>query len=149
MAPYPLTVRNRAPWFLRGVMIGFIGLVLTPAIGVFNARSTGAVAEWPLVLALCAAVCVGLLVGSFFLESGELIVEARGRVRLTRGPPWHRTTVLLDRASLSIGTETDSDGDPDFKLLIDAPGGRMIVAQNHRRGTIEALQRRIQAAFAG
>jgi hypothetical protein len=52
-------------------------------------------------------------------------------------------------AAPAIVAGTDSDGDPYFKCVLTLPGGEALtVAEAHARPTVEAVQRRLEAALA-
>ena len=52
-------------------------------------------------------------------------------------------------AASAIVAGTDSDGDPYFRCVLTLPGGQALtVAEAHARQSVEAVQRRLETAFA-
>ena len=54
----------------------------------------------------------------------------------------------MDRPSAFWIEDTkDSDGDAYFKLMMDAPGGSLVVREGHQRGALETLKTEMEAAL--
>ena len=149
MTSYPLIVRNRAPWILRGFMLFWMAALVAFTIAAAHEQTN--VANWllPYVLSLFWLAGGAALVAFFRMEIGVVIIDAPGRLRVCRGPFYRRTEDELPYLELRFVTDRDSDGDPYYKLMLTAPPRPLTVAEGHDRARLDLLQRVIEQAHAG
>lgn len=146
---YPLVIRNTVPLFNRGFMLLFFG---TAVLITYVAARDGPPQPdkwWPLImLAFWFAGIFGLW-WSFDQEAAVIRITNPGSIHIWRGKAFRREEHWTDRARLWIEDTKDSEGDPYFKLWMDAPGGKLTIKEGHRRVALENLQARVEAAIAG
>jgi hypothetical protein len=145
---YPLVLRNRAPWFKRGFALVWMAMLVTITITAWDAPPTDGTRLWPWILLLFWVVGLFVLRWSFTLETATLIVTGPRQARVERGPPLRRRSHSLDRLKLALVETEDSDGDPYFQLVADAPDGPLIVAEGHRRAGLVALKDKVERALS-
>lgn len=143
---YPVIVRNRTPYFARGLMLLFVGFTAMFTYLGFRDRPADAGPYLPYIMLLFWLVGLGATLWSFNQEAAELRVTGPRSLHIRRGKAFRRVEHWTDHARFWIVEEKDSDGDPYFKLLMDAPGGKLTVAEGHYRPHLEQLQARIEAA---
>ena len=149
MDAYPLIFRNRAPWLLRGMIMGWLAFLALVTWQV-NVQSPPPVGHlWPYALAVFWFAGLVFLAVALRLEDAVLTIEKPGQALLQRGSFWRPSIVSLDRVELSIAKETDGDGGDYFKLILAAPPTPLAIAESGRREKVEAVRARIEAAYAG
>ena len=145
---YPRVIRNAAPLVLRGFMAVFLcGCALITWMIV---RDNPEPHRWAPLIMLAFWAC-GLFgfVHALNQEVGKIRIINPGSIHIERGKAFRRVEHWTDRARFWIEDTEDSDGDPCFKLWMDAPGGKLIVSEAHQRPQLEKLQSKIEAAVAG
>jgi hypothetical protein len=100
------------------------------------------------MLAFWSAGLFGLY---FALDQEVAVVRATNprSIHVERGKAFRRERLWTDHASFWITNTTDSDDDPYFKLVMDAPGGKLVIKEGHYRQPLETLQRQVEAAILG
>ena len=149
MTDYPLIIRNRIPLFYRGFMLVFVaGVGVGTYLAIRDAPADGG-EWWSIPIAAFWLAGIGGLVWAMNQEIGVLRVAGRGDVHITRGRAFRRVEHRTGTVRLSIEDTKDSEGDPYFKLWIEAPGGPLVVAEGHFREGLEALRQKIETAVSG
>ena len=148
MGRYPLVIRNRVPWFYRGFMAVWLGTVALSTYAALREAPPEAGKWWPLFLLGFWAVGLFGLAWSLNQETSVIRITSNRSIHIERGKAFRRQEVWTDRARFWIDEEKDSEGDPYFKLRMDAPGGPLTVREGHQRPALEELSRRIEEALA-
>jgi hypothetical protein len=149
VSDYPLVVKNKTPLYARVFMLLFVGGV---ALITYVALRDGAPAPqrlWPWIMAAFWASALFGLWWAMNQEVCQLTIKGPGSITVTRGKAFRREEHWIDRARFWIEDTKDSDGDPYFKLMTDAPGGKLTVKEGHSRTHLEGLQQRIETAVSG
>ena len=136
---YPFVVKNRTALFVRGFMNVFlIGCAL---ITYMIIRDNPEPHRWAPLIMLAFWAC-GLfgLVHALNQETSEVQITSPGSIHIRRGKAFRRQEHWTDRARFWIEDTKDSDGDPYFKLWMDAPGGKLAVSEGHQRAQLEKTQ---------
>ena len=147
MSRYPLVIRNRVALFYRGFMTAWLGGL---ALATYAALRSGPPASdkwWPLFLAGFWLAGLFGLYWSFQQETSVVRIKSNQSIHIERGKPFRRQEFWTDRARVWIEDTKDSDGDPYFKLMMDAPGGVLPVREGHQREQLEQLQAEIESAL--
>lgn len=147
MTEYPLVIRNIVALYLRCFMLAFVAIDALITRAAFQHGPPEPDRWWPLILAGFWALGLCGLVHAMNQETSVLRVTRAGDLRLVRGKAFRRVEHHATAARFWIEETKDGDGDPYFKLMIDAPDGPLAVKEGHRRARIEALQRRVEAAL--
>ena len=149
MDAYPLIIRNRTPWLIRGMIIGWLAFLALVTWQV-NVQSPPPPSPlWPYALAVFWIAGLVFLLVALRLEEAILTIEQPGRAMLQRGFFWRPSIASLDRIELRIAKETDGDGGDYFKLILAAPPTPLALAESGRREKVVAVRARIEAAYAG
>jgi hypothetical protein len=149
MTEYPLVVRNNVALYLRCFILAFVAIT---AVITYVAGRDGPPEPhhwWPLALLSFWACGLFGLVHSLNQETSVIRVTNPASIHVTRGKAFRREEHWVHRARFWIEDTKDSDGDPYFKLMMDAPGGKVTVKEGHSRPRLEALQNRLDAAVSG
>ena len=144
MSKYPLVIRNRVAYFYRGFMAAWLG---TLAMATYAALRDGPPQPdkwWPLFLACFWLVGLFGLYWSLDQETSVVRIRSNRSIHIARGKAFRRRELWTDRARFWIEDTKDSEGDPYFKLMMDAPGGTLVVREGHQRRYLEELQRRVE-----
>lgn len=144
MSKYPLVIRNRTAYFYRGFMIVWLG---TLAIATFAALRDGPPEPgkwWPLFLACFWTVGLFGLMWTLNEETSTVRIDSNRSIHVARGKAFRRQKLWTDHARVWIENTKDSDGDPYFKLMMDAPGGKLTIREGHHRSLLEDLQHQIE-----
>lgn len=147
MSEYPIIVRNRVAWFYRGFMIVWLGGV---ALATYAALRDGPPEPgrwWPLIMLAFWAMGVFALAWSLKQETSVVRIESDGSILIVRGPALRRTQCRTDHARFWIEDTQDSEGAAYFRLMIDAPGGKLAAREGHGRGELERLLAQVQSAM--
>jgi len=145
MSRYPLVIRNNVALFYRGFMTLWLGAV---AIATFVALRDGPPEPgrwWPLIMLIFWAVGIGGLIWSFNQETSVLQIRSNRSIHIERGKAFRRKELWTDRGRFWIEETEDSDGDPYFKLWMDAPGGQLAVREGHQRDKLESLKQEMES----
>ena len=129
MSSYPLIVRNRIPLVYRGFMLLWLGGV---ALITYVALPDGPPEPqrwWPWFMAAFWAVGLFALAWALNQEVSVVRITNPQSIHIRRGKAFRRVEHWTDRARLWIDEEQDSDGDPYFKLKMDAPGGPLTISE--------------------
>ena len=149
MDAYPLIIRNRAPWLVRGMIMGWLAF-LALVTWQMNVQSPPPVGHlWPYALGVFWIAGLVFLVVVLRLEEAVLTIEKPGHAMLQRGYFWRPTNVSLHSVDLTIEKGSDGDGGDYFKLILAAPPRPLAIAESGRRDKVEAVRARIEAAYAG
>lgn len=148
MTAYPLVIRNYVPLVLRGFMLAFVGIVVLITYVALRQGPPEPQKWWPLALLSFWACGLFGLVHALNQEAGVIRITGPGSIHIERGKALRREDHWLPRARFWIEDTKDSEGDPYFKLMMEAPGGPLAVREGHRRQRLEALQRQIEAAVS-
>lgn len=77
------------------------------------------------------------------------VLPPGGRVRVTHGPVWRRTTVWLAAGTVTVQQEQDGEGDPYYRVLLAwAGGGPVPVAEGHCPATAERTAALLRQALS-
>ena len=147
MARYPIIIRNRVVLFYRGFMLAFVATV---ALATYAALRDGPPEPgkwWPLFMLVFWAAGLGGLVWSLNQETSVVRVTGNRSIHIRRGKAFRRHDLWTDRARFWILDDKDSEGDPYFKLMMDAPGGKLTVREGHQRPALELLLAELEAAL--
>lgn len=147
MRRYPLVYRNRVVLFYRGFMIVWLGTVVAATIAAAGGDAGADGTWWPWFMAAFWLVGLWGLAWSLNQETSEVRITAPRSIHIRRGPAFRRAEHWTDRARLWIEDTKDSDGDPYFRLWMDAPGGKLAVREGHRRGGLEQALAEIEGAL--
>jgi hypothetical protein len=146
---YPLVVRNRAPLFARGFALLFMSVLALITVIVLRARPPSPTNWYQLYMLAFWAGGMACLVWAFHQEIAVIRVTNPGSIHIERGLLWNRVDHWVPSARFWIEEGKDDDGDPYFKLKMDAPGGPLVVKEGHGRERLEKLQAEIEAAVSG
>ena len=149
MTRYPLVVRNKVPLFYRGFMLIFVGMTLLMFHTAASGKSVPPDKWWPYILGTFLLVGISASWWALKQEAGVVRFLGPGSIEIERGMPLRRERHRVSRARLWIEDTQDSEGDPYFKLLLDAPGGKLVVQEGHDRQSLERMQERLEGAIAG
>lgn len=149
MTQYPLVVRNNVPLVLRGFVLCFLGGVALMTYVALRDGPPEPEKWWPLIMLAFWASGLFALVHMFNQEVGVLHITNPASIHIERGKAFRREEHWLPQARFWIEDTKDSDGDPYFKLMMDAPGGKLTIQESHSRARLEELQQRIEAAVLG
>ncbi|HEY1143464.1 MAG TPA: hypothetical protein VGE68_05460 [Sphingomicrobium sp.] len=144
---YPLVVRNRAPMFVRGFMLTFLMGVSLMTYVALRDRPPEPHKWWPLIMAAFWACGAFGLYFSLNQEVAVLRIDGPRSIQVERGKAFRRESLWTDHARFWIVESTDSDGDPYFKLTMDAPGGALVVREGHHKPALEDLLKKVEAAL--
>jgi hypothetical protein len=146
---YPLVVRNNVALYLRGFMLAFLtGVALITYIALRDGPPEPH-KWWPLAMVAFWACGLFGLVHSLNQETAVIRISNPGGVHVRRGKAFRTEQHRVARARFWIEDTRDGEGDPYFKLMMDAPGGKLAVKEGHSRPRLEALQQRVEAAVSG
>ena len=98
-------------------------------------------------MALFLSVGLFSVIWAMNQEVAQLRITGPRSVHIRRGKAFRRADHWTDRARLWIADSRDSEGDPYFKLMMDAPGGELVVKEGHARDRLEALREQIETAI--
>ena len=149
MTQYPLVVRNKVPLFYRGFMLTFLGMAILITWSAARGNALPPDKWWPYVMALFLIVGAWGVAWSMNLEVPVVRITNPRSIHITRGKAFRREELWTDRARFWIEDSKDSDGDAYFKLMMDAPVGKLTVKEGHQRAKLEALLPEIEAAVSG
>ena len=147
MGKYPIIIRNRVVLFYRGFMLAFVTVV---ALATYAALRDGPPEPgkwWPLFMLVFWAAGLGGLFWSLNQETSVVRVTGNRSIHIRRGKAFRRHDLWTDRARFWIVDDKDSEGDPYFKLMMDAPGGQLVVREGHQRSALELLLSEVEAAL--
>ena len=149
MDDYPVITRNRTPWPIRGMIIGWLAFLALVTWQV-NVQSPPPPSPlWPYALAVFWIAGLLFLLVALRLEDAVLTIERPAQAILQRGSFWRPSIASLDRVELSIAKENDGDGGDYFKLILAAPHSPLAIAESGRRDKVEEVRQRIETAYAG
>jgi hypothetical protein len=146
MSKYPLVIRNRVAWFYRGFMVIWLGTVALASYAALRDGPPEVGRWWPLIMLVFWAVGLFALAWSLNQETSVVRITSNRSIHIERGKAFRRQEHWADRTRLWIEDTEDSDGDPYFKLMMDAPGGPLTMREGHQRELLEFLQAEVEAA---
>jgi hypothetical protein len=144
---YPLVIANRVPLFYRAFTSLWLGGVALISWKAWSSHPPEATRYWPWILSGFWIVGLVAMRWAFSIEIGRLIVAGPGDAAIVRGPIFRRRRHVLTRLAPRLVDTVDGEGDPYHQLVVEAPGGPLIVREGHHRGRLVELGTRIEAAF--
>jgi hypothetical protein len=149
MNEYPFVIRNKVPLYYRGMAILFLaGVALITSVALRDGPPEPH-KYWPFIIACFWAAGLAFLWWAFEQEAAVVRVTSPSSIQVERGKALRRQEHWTTHARFWIEDAKDSDGDPYFRLWMDAPGGKLPVKEGHRRAVLEELQRAAEAAIKG
>ena len=149
MSQYPLVIRNRVAWFYRGFMAAWLGAGALSTYAALRDAPPGPGKWSPLIILGFWAVGLFGLAWSLNQQTSVVRITSNRSIHVERGKAFRREQLWTDHARFWIEDTKDSDGDPYFKLWMDAPGGKLTIKEGHHRPELEELKGMAKAAVAG
>lgn len=147
MSKYPLVIRNRVAFFVRGFMVVWLVGVALITYAALRDGPPESGHWWPFILAFFWLVGLAGVYGSFQNETSTVRIESDRSIHIDRGKPFARQQLWTDKAAFWIEKTKDSEGDPYFKLMMEAPDGPLSVREGHDRSRLEAILAEVQDAL--
>ncbi|NUT01016.1 MAG: hypothetical protein HOP96_08590 [Sphingomonas sp.] len=147
MSQFPIVIRNRVVLFYRGFMLAFVGTVALVSYAALRDGPPEPGRWWPLIILLFWTVGLAGLAWSLNQETSVVRILGNRSIQVERGKAFRRHDLWTDRARFWIEETKDSDGDPYFKLMMDAPGEPLAVREGHQRPVLERLQSEVEEAL--
>jgi len=147
VSSYPLVVRNRVALFYRGFMIVWLGTLALATYAALRDAPPEPGKWWPLILTGFWLVGLFGLYWSLQQETSVVRVPGPKSIHVRRGKAFRRVDLWTDHARFWIEDTTDSDGDPYFKLWMDAPEGQLTAREGHQRAELEAIKLKLERAI--
>ena len=149
MPNYPLIIRNRTPWLVRVMMVGWLlfSALVTWGVSVQSPPPVGPL--WPYALGVFLIAGLAVLAKALWIEEAALTIEGPGRAEVRRGRFWHPVTTPLTTIQLKLEKSKSSEGDDYYRLQLLGPPRPLTIAEGGRRYEVDAVRQEIEAAFAG